>query len=242
MWSVTACGWEIMITCEPSTSMMSAPSPPGHGPDEVGPRGLVAGGDDRPGRQLPPGRRSGGIAERRGGDGALGRGHQRGGLRGQVGGEGLPEQRRVDPELDRGLAVPPGGIVVRDQGRVQDAVFGLGRDLAQAFAFIGGEGGDEDQADDVRGAGRGVADDRAAVGVPGQQHRAVDLAEQAGGVGRIGGHAAQRVGGGDDGVALPLQPLDDAVPAGTVGERAVHQHDRRFGVGVLGPLACRVHG
>ena len=25
MWSVTACGWEIMITCEPSTSTMSAP-------------------------------------------------------------------------------------------------------------------------------------------------------------------------------------------------------------------------
>jgi hypothetical protein len=24
MWSVTACGWEIMITCEPSTSTMSA--------------------------------------------------------------------------------------------------------------------------------------------------------------------------------------------------------------------------
>ena len=23
MWSVTTCGWEIMITCEPSTSMMS---------------------------------------------------------------------------------------------------------------------------------------------------------------------------------------------------------------------------
>src|ERR1700756_5373152 len=26
MWSVTACGWEIMITCEPSTSTMSAPA------------------------------------------------------------------------------------------------------------------------------------------------------------------------------------------------------------------------
>ena len=26
MWSVTACGREIMITCEPSTSMMSAPA------------------------------------------------------------------------------------------------------------------------------------------------------------------------------------------------------------------------
>src|SRR5215813_3024861 len=26
MWSVTACGWEIMITCEPSISRMSAPA------------------------------------------------------------------------------------------------------------------------------------------------------------------------------------------------------------------------
>ena len=26
MWSVTACGWEIMITCEPSTSVMVAPA------------------------------------------------------------------------------------------------------------------------------------------------------------------------------------------------------------------------
>jgi hypothetical protein len=26
MTSVTACGWEIMITCEPSTSVMSAPA------------------------------------------------------------------------------------------------------------------------------------------------------------------------------------------------------------------------
>jgi hypothetical protein len=35
---------------------------------------------------------------------------------------------------------------------------------------------------------------------------------------------------------------DDAVPAETVGERAVHQHDRRFGAGVFSLLACRVHG
>jgi hypothetical protein len=138
---------------------------------------------------------------------------------------------------------PPGpaGYVVLDQGRIQHAVLRAVLDLAQGFAFVGGEGGDEDQADHIGGAGGGVGDDRAAIGVPGQQHRAVDLAEQAGGVGGIGGHAAQRVGRGDDGVALLLQPLDDAVPAGRIGERAVHQHDRRLHASLPGPLVCRVH-
>jgi pimeloyl-ACP methyl ester carboxylesterase len=56
--------------------------------------------------------------------------------------------------------------------------------------------------------------------MPDQQDRAVDLVEQAGGVGRIGGQAAQRIGRGDDGVALLLQPPDDAVPAGRIGEGA----------------------
>src|SRR6266516_4523246 len=125
-------------------------------PDDVGTGGLVAGGDHRPGRQLPPGGRPGRVAERRGGDGALGGGHQRGGLRGQVGGESLLEQRRVDRELDRGLSVLSGRIVVLDQGRVQDAVLGVSRDISQVFALIWGEGGDEDQADNVRGAGGGV--------------------------------------------------------------------------------------
>jgi hypothetical protein len=77
--------------------------------------------------------------------------------------------------------------------------------------------------------------------MPDEQDRAVDLAEQAGGVGRIGGQAAQRIGRGDDGVALLLQPLDDGVPAGGVGEGAVHQHDRRPDAGLLRPLVCRIH-
>jgi hypothetical protein len=128
---------------------------------------------------------------------------------------------------------PPGpvGIGVLNQGRAENAVLGAVLDVSQVFALRGSEGRDEDQADDVRGAGGGVADDRSAVRVPGQQHRAIDLADQAGGVGRIGGHAAQRIRWGDDRVALLLQPLDDSVPAGAVGERTVHEHDRRLGAG-----------
>src|SRR6185312_16868601 len=139
-----------------------------------------------PGGQLPPGWRPGYVAERCFGDGPLGRGQQRGLLLGQVGGEGLPQQCGVDRELGRGPAVRAGRVLVRDQGRVQDAVLGGRRHLAQALALIGGERRDEDQAGHVRGAGGGVGDDRTAVGVPGQEYRTVDLAEQAGGVGRVG--------------------------------------------------------
>jgi hypothetical protein len=45
----------------------------------------------------------------------------------------------------------------------------------QAFAFVGGEGGHEDQADDAGGGGGGVGDHRPAVGVADQQHGAVNL-------------------------------------------------------------------
>lgn len=74
--------------------------------------------------------------------------------------------------------------------------------------------------------------------MPDEQYRAVDLVEHAGGVGGIGDQAAQRIGRGDDGIALPLQLLDDAVPAGRIGEGAVHQHDRRLDASLL---VCGIH-
>ena len=40
--------------------------------------------------------------------------------------------------------------------------------------------------------------------------------------------------------ALALQPLDDAVPARRVGEGAVHKHDRRLHIGLLGPFAGHI--
>jgi hypothetical protein len=80
---------------------------------------------------------------------------------------------------------------------------------------------DKDQADDVRGSG--VADDRATVRVPDQQHRAIDLADHAGDVGGIGGHASQRICRSDDLITQRQQPLDDAIPAGRIGEGAVHR-------------------
>jgi len=77
--------------------------------------------------------------------------------------------------------------------------------------------------------------------VPGQQRRTVDLGKQAGGVGGISGHTAQRIGRSDDAVTLLPQPLDDPVSTGRIGEGAVHQHDRRPDMGVLAPLVYRIH-
>src|SRR5580700_4426803 len=51
---------------------------------------------------------------------------------------------------------PSGRILVLHQGRAEDAVLGAALDIVQVFALFGSEGGDVDQADDVRGAGRGV--------------------------------------------------------------------------------------
>jgi hypothetical protein len=67
-----------------------------------------------------------------------------------------------------------------------------------------------------------------------QQHGPAELVDDAGQVGGIGGQAAQWVGRGDDAAPLVLEPLDDAVPAGAVGEGPVHQHNRRLGIGSLG--------
>jgi hypothetical protein len=64
--------------------------------------------------------------------------------RGQVGGEGLPEERRVDRKLHRRLRVVPGRILALDQGRVEDAVVRLALDVRQPFAFVWDEAGDVD--------------------------------------------------------------------------------------------------
>ena len=55
----------------------------------------------------------------------------------------------VDRELGRGLPAGPGRVLVLDQGGVQDAVLGAAFDVAQGFAFIGGEGGDDGEASSV---------------------------------------------------------------------------------------------
>ena len=125
----------------------------------------------------------------------------------------------------------------RDLRRPQDAVARAGGHLAQALALVGRERGDEHESDDVAEPGRRVGDHRAGVGVADGQDRPGDLLEEAGDVVSIVGDAAQRVRRRGHLDAGRLEALDDAVPAGGVGEGAVDEHDgERAMVG-----GCRCH-
>jgi hypothetical protein len=96
---------------------------------------------------------------------------------------------------------------------------------AQPLALLRGEGGDEDEPDDVRGVGGSVRDDRTSVRVADHKHRPGNLVEEAGHVGGVDGDAAQRIRGRRHLEPGGLQALDDAVPARGVGEGAVDEND-----------------
>ena len=87
----------------------------------------------------------------------------------QVGGEHLVELGGIDGEPGGGPG--PVGIGQRDLGGGQGAVGGAGGHLGEALALVGGERGDEDEANDVGEPGGGVGDHRAAVGVADGQDR-----------------------------------------------------------------------
>ena len=224
--SVTAWGCEIMITCEPSTSVIVAPARSAieritSVPAALSPvattahdgRSFHAGGPD-------------GSENAELGDGSLRGSDQCGLLVGEIAREGVAGLRRVDGELRRRSAVrgrvPPG-----DERAVQDAVLRSRLGCAEGLALLGGEGRHVDEADDVLRIGRGVRDHRAAVRVADGDHGPFDLLEDRCDVGGVGGDSTQRVRRCRHRHALGLQPLDHAVPARRVGERAVHEHDGR---------------
>jgi hypothetical protein len=71
----------------------------------------------------------------------------------------------------------------------------------------------------LRGTGR-------AVGVRDEHDRPVDRADEVADGGGVGGEAPQRVGRGDDAVALRRHRFDHAVATRRLGERAVDEDDR----------------
>jgi hypothetical protein len=83
----------------------------------------------------------------------------------------------------------------------------------------------------------GLADHGAAVGVPDEHDRPVNALQEAAHVCRVARQPAQGVGRGHDRIAVVLQVLDHAVPAGGVHEGTVYQHDRGLLLrrAVLGP-------
>ena len=83
----------------------------------------------------------------------------------------------MDRKLQGGLGTLSRRIVERDQDGVQDAVLRSAFDFTQAFTFVGSEGGDIDQADDVPGFRGGVGDHRTAVRVADGEHWTGNLGE-----------------------------------------------------------------
>jgi len=134
----------------------------------------------------------------------------------------------LDVQVGGGGAV---GLLVGDrvEGVGEGGARVLAGQLQGALAGRGQEGRDVDEGLDLGVVGGGLADDVAAVGVAYEDLRALDVVEDRAQGGGVGGRTAQRVGGGDDRVAVGAQVVDDAVPAGTVGEGAVLQDDRRLG-------------
>jgi hypothetical protein len=106
--------------------------------------------------------------------------------------------------------------------------FDSGRDIAEDFVGVRRERRNEDEADDVVDLGGRIADERPAVGVPDQQHRTIDLLDDALQVCGVSADAPKRDRRGFDGVSLPLEPFDHPIPTRPVGEGSVYEHDRRL--------------
>src|SRR5215208_6499651 len=95
----------------------------------------------------------------------------------------------IDRKLYRRLLALSGRVLELDQGWEHHAVCGVACNISQGFAFVGGEGGNVDQAEDVVGVGGGVGDHRAAVGMGDGKHWARYLVEKAAYVGGVDGDA-----------------------------------------------------
>ena len=119
-----------MITWEPSTSVISTGSLRLRA-DHVGARRLVAGGDDGPGWQVLPGWWARRLRERQRRSRALGGGHHRRLLLGQVSRERIPHLRGIDGNLHQRIAAVRSRVVEGYQRAAQDAVFRTRFDVVQ---------------------------------------------------------------------------------------------------------------
>jgi hypothetical protein len=106
---------------------------------------------------------------------------------------------------------------------------GLLEQITEDLAAIRGERGEVDERLDVGVAAGGLRDHSAAVGVTDEDLGALDAVEETADGRGVELQVDQRVRCGADGVAVAAQPVDDRVEARRVGERAVHEHDRRLG-------------
>lgn len=133
----------------------------------------------------------------------------------------LMELLRPDPEEP---------IAVRDEAALRRRHGGVPlRDAGQALALVGREGGDVDEADDVGQFAAHLGDDGPAVGVPDEEHVAVDLRDHlARARGVVGEGGEGQLDGVLAGVAAAVEVEDDAGPVGGVAPEAVDEDDGGF--------------
>lgn len=115
--------------------------------------------------------------------------------------------------------------MARAHGADQRRLAELAEDLSEGLALVERERGDVDEPDRIRGAGARDGDHSAAVGVADEQHRPVDLVDEAGEVVGVVGQTAERIRRCEHRHVGGLQVLDDGHPEGGVGEAAVDEDD-----------------
>ena len=116
-------------------------------------------------------------------------------------------------------------LLVDDQVRQRRGRRAAAQSGAQRFALVQAEGGDIDEADDVRGVGAERCHDLPAIGVSDDDRRTALTVQDLPQPGDVVGQRSLRKLRGDDGVPLRPEALHDGAPARPVGPRAVHQHD-----------------
>ena len=156
----------------------------------------------------------------------LGRGHDRGRLRVDVGGEGLAEGLGVQEQVGA-LAPVRGGVWHGPDRRPHQAAFEPLQELLLALALVAQPAVEVDQRLHLVVADRGHRDDVAAVGVADEHDRTGQGPQEFGQVGRVASEIAKRVGEPDGAESSGLQGAELGVEAGGVGPGTVDQHDRR---------------
>ena len=224
---VTASGWEIMITCEPSISVILAPARTAIERTTSAPAARSPVATTAHGRTVFPRRWPGRLGEREFGDRPLRCSDPCNLLVVEIACEGVADLRWVDGEFRRRSAVRR-RVLPRDKRGVQDAVFRVRFGCAERLALFGGERRYVDEADDVLCFGRSVRDHGPAVGVAHGHNLSFDLGEDCRDVRRVGGDSTEWVRGGDQRDVIGPEPCDHAVPARRIGERPVDEDNCWF--------------
>ena len=129
--SVTVCGWEIMITCDPATSVIVAPARCACARTTSVPAALSSVATTAHDGMLRHAGRPFGSENARSETGRWMAALDRGLLGGKVGGEDVAQLRGIDREFHGGLRALPRRVAMRDLGGAEEAVLRGGRDLAE---------------------------------------------------------------------------------------------------------------